>query len=208
MTPPFVIPEYLQLPRDARAPGADAAHDAASLILTPSNAAALDSVMLRLPAGKVIRVTLEAADPRCVPSEHPDVLEVGSRRLGITGLRLQLAFRRSQACRPADRGVPARSLPDLPDGELVIGGKAYRNCVVYPPLQPVIDRFGVRKRVIVTGWLGDAEKSRCIVAATVYATPSVYEGFGLTALEAMACGIPVIAANRSSLPEIVGDAGY
>ena len=38
-------------------------------------------------------------------------------------------------------------------------------------------------------------------------TPSIYEGFGLTALEAMACGTPVIAANRTSLPEIVGSAG-
>jgi glycosyltransferase involved in cell wall biosynthesis len=44
-------------------------------------------------------------------------------------------------------------------------------------------------------------------AATLYITPSLHEGFGLTVLEAMACGIPVIAANRTSLPEVVGDAG-
>jgi len=43
--------------------------------------------------------------------------------------------------------------------------------------------------------------------AQVLVLPSVYEGFGLPPLEAMACGTPVIAANVSSLPEVVGDAG-
>jgi len=43
--------------------------------------------------------------------------------------------------------------------------------------------------------------------ADVLVYPSLYEGFGLPALEAMACGTPVIAANTSSLPEVVGDAG-
>ncbi|MBM4430138.1 MAG: glycosyltransferase family 4 protein [Chloroflexi bacterium] len=44
-------------------------------------------------------------------------------------------------------------------------------------------------------------------AATVFVLPSFYEGFGLPALEAMSCGTPVLAADRTSLPEVVGDAG-
>ena len=43
--------------------------------------------------------------------------------------------------------------------------------------------------------------------AEVFVFPSLYEGFGIPPLEAMACGIPVVAANNSSLPEAVGDAG-
>src|SRR5690606_4315911 len=43
--------------------------------------------------------------------------------------------------------------------------------------------------------------------ADLYVFPSLYEGFGLSPLEAMACGTPVIAANRSSLPEVVGQGG-
>ena len=44
-------------------------------------------------------------------------------------------------------------------------------------------------------------------AASLLAAPSFYEGFGLSALEAMACGTPTVVANRSSLPEVVGEAG-
>jgi glycosyltransferase involved in cell wall biosynthesis len=208
---PFVLPEY-------RASRAMRAHLAlmkrtiarATLILTPSNAAALDLVsVLGLSAGK-IRVTPEAADPRCVPSEHPDALEVVRRRFGIGG-PFVFTVGGLDVRKRVDLLIEAfaRSLPELPEGaQLVIGGKAHSgNSVVYPPLQPVIDRFGMRDRVIVTGWLGDQEKIALYQSAAVYATPSIYEGFGLTALEAMACGTPVIAANRTSLPEIVGDAG-
>ena len=51
------------------------------------------------------------------------------------------------------------------------------------------------------------ELPRWYQAATVFAYPSAYEGFGLPALEAMACGTPVVTSNVSSLPEVVGDAG-
>jgi len=208
---PFVLPEY-------RASRAMRAHLAlmqrtiakATLILTPSNAAALDLVsVLGLPAGK-IRVTPEAADPRCVPSERMDVLEAVRLWFGITG-PFCFTVGGLDVRKRVDLLIEAfaRSLPDLPDGaRLVIGGKAHSsNSEIYPPLEPVIERFGVRDRIIVTGWLDDQEKIALYQAATVYVTPSIYEGFGLTALEAMACGTPVIAANRTSLPEIVGDAG-
>ena len=55
--------------------------------------------------------------------------------------------------------------------------------------------------------LEEPELAMAYGAAKVVAVPSLYEGFGLPALEAMACGAPVLAANRASLPEVVGEAG-
>jgi len=57
------------------------------------------------------------------------------------------------------------------------------------------------------GRLPRARQVQIMQAASIFVYPSLYEGFGLPAAEAMACGIPVIVSNRSSLPEVVGDAG-
>ena len=57
------------------------------------------------------------------------------------------------------------------------------------------------------GFLERARFVEVVQGALVFAYPSLYEGFGLPVAEAMACGVPVVTSNRSSLPEIVGDAG-
>ena len=68
---------------------------------------------------------------------------------------------------------------------------------------------GIRKddQVIITPHLDDAELALAYAAASAVCIPSLYEGFGLPALEAMACGAPLVASNRASLPEVVGEAG-
>ncbi len=76
--------------------------------------------------------------------------------------------------------------------------------------QPVFDRvraLGLDTRVHFTGWVDDADMPALLNAAEVFVYPSLYEGFGLPPLEAMACGVPVLCSNTSSLPEVVGDAG-
>ena len=67
--------------------------------------------------------------------------------------------------------------------------------------------LGLQDTVVVTGYVPEAELPLLLGAADALAFPSLYEGFGLPALEAMACGVPVVAANSTSLPEVVGDAG-
>ncbi len=58
------------------------------------------------------------------------------------------------------------------------------------------------------GWVDDDMLRGVLASASVVVVPSIYEGFGLPALEAMAVGVPVVAAARSSLPEVCGDAAY
>ena len=77
----------------------------------------------------------------------------------------------------------------------------------FPNPQRIAREAGVPDDAIhFTGWVDEADKPALYTGATVFLFPSLYEGFGLPPLEAMACGTPVIASNTSSLPEIVGDA--
>ena len=63
-------------------------------------------------------------------------------------------------------------------------------------------------KIIITGYVDDDTLIRFYTHAALFLYPSLYEGFGLPPLEAMACGCPVITSNVSSLPEVVGDAGW
>ena len=66
---------------------------------------------------------------------------------------------------------------------------------------------GIGGRVRSLGWLPEPDLIAAYRAATAVVLPSLYEGFGLPVLEAMACGTPVIASNAASIPEVMGDAG-
>ena len=63
------------------------------------------------------------------------------------------------------------------------------------------------KGVINMGWVDERDMPKLYNCADVYLHTSEYEGFGLPVLEAMACGIPIVAPNRASLPEVIGNAG-
>jgi glycosyltransferase involved in cell wall biosynthesis len=208
---PFVLPAYqASLPMRAHLALMKRTTSQATLVLTPSEAAANDvHEVLGIPRER-IRVTPEAADSRFCPAEHrvlpADLAERfrlhGPYIFNVGGLDVR---------KRVDLLIEAFALVrhQLPAGtKLVIGGRAHSgNPAVYPPLEPLIAGLGVGNDVVLTGWLGDEEKLALYQAATVYVTPSIYEGFGLTPLEAMACGTPVIAANRTSFPEVIGDAG-
>jgi glycosyltransferase involved in cell wall biosynthesis len=71
----------------------------------------------------------------------------------------------------------------------------------------VINNSPDRADIVTTGYVSDATRKALYTHAEVYVLPSLYEGFGVPAIEAMACGAPVAVANNSSLPEVVGDAG-
>src|SRR5581483_1936303 len=69
-----------------------------------------------------------------------------------------------------------------------------------------VRRLGLEGIVQFAGYISAADLPALYSAATVFAYPSLFEGFGLPPLEAMACGTPVVCSDTSSLPEVVGDA--
>ncbi len=77
----------------------------------------------------------------------------------------------------------------------------------YEHLFHLVDTLGLSGQVYFPGFVPSEELPWWYNAATLFVYPSLFEGFGLPVLEAMACGTPVIAADASSLPEVVGEAG-
>jgi glycosyltransferase involved in cell wall biosynthesis len=90
-----------------------------------------------------------------------------------------------------------------PGLKLVIGGKRQWQTGA---IDEAFERLALHDHVHFTGYLDDADLPALYSAAEVFVFPSLYEGFGLPPLEALACGTPVVTSNASSLPEVVGDA--
>jgi glycosyltransferase involved in cell wall biosynthesis len=94
--------------------------------------------------------------------------------------------------------------PETEDLNLVIaGGKGW----MYEATLALAEQARAANRIHFPGFVADEDLPALYVLADVFAFPSWYEGFGLPVLEAMACGTPVVAADNSSLPEAVGEAG-
>ncbi len=87
---------------------------------------------------------------------------------------------------------------------LVLVGKAFDS----EDLTPEIKKLGIEDSVVRTGIIVDNELVDFYNLADLFVFPSLYEGFGIPPLEAMACGTPVVCSDNSSLPEVVGDAAY
>jgi glycosyltransferase involved in cell wall biosynthesis len=86
---------------------------------------------------------------------------------------------------------------------VLVGGKGW----LYDQIFQRVNELGLQGRVHFAGYVADEALPLWYNAASVLVLPSVYEGFGLPIVEALACGTPVIAANVSALPEAAGDAG-
>ncbi len=87
--------------------------------------------------------------------------------------------------------------------KLVIAG---RQGWLYADIFERVQHLGLADRVIFPGFIADADKPALLSGALAYVFPSLYEGFGLPVLEAMACGTPVLTSQVSSLPEVAGPA--
>ncbi|MFH0833889.1 MAG: glycosyltransferase family 1 protein [Patescibacteria group bacterium] len=89
------------------------------------------------------------------------------------------------------------------EGEIVITGRPNR--VYAPEIFAKVRELGLQDRFVFTDLVSDQDLLQLYQNARVFVFPSFYEGFGLPPLEAMACGVPVVASNSSSIPEICGE---
>ncbi len=90
------------------------------------------------------------------------------------------------------------------DIKLIIGGLKHFSLDKF---NAKIEKLNIRDKVQRIGFIKEEDLPAVYSLAEVFLFPSIWEGFGLPALEAMACGVPVVTSNTSSLPEVVGDAG-
>ena len=88
------------------------------------------------------------------------------------------------------------------NAQLVIAGPMNQGLI---PLKELAAELGIEEQVIFTGAVTDSDLAALYSSAKLYACPSLYEGFGFTVLEAMACGAPVVCSPATSLPEVAGE---
>jgi len=228
---------YFAGPRSARLPLVITIHDVIPLVFPEYGGSLPMRLYLRLVIGTARRARMILTDSDCSARDIQGWLEIPSDRIQVIPLAADPSFRpvddpeASAALRerydlrgPVVFNVDgldvrknlaalveafARALPELPpDTRLVIAGRAHTgNRRLYPPLETSIRAWGLQDQVVLAGRVGDAEKLALYNLADLYVSASLYEGFGLSPLEAMACGTPVVSSNRASLPEVVGSGG-
>jgi glycosyltransferase involved in cell wall biosynthesis len=105
-----------------------------------------------------------------------------------------------------ERVLEAFARLDLRDINFLIGGN--KDPRFYPRIEKKVDELFLKDRVLFLDYVSQKNLPHLYSEAGAFVFPSLYEGFGLPPLEAMACGCPVIVSNVASLPEVCGDAGY
>ncbi len=154
------------------------------------------------PAEK-ITVVYEAAAGHFQP-QSPNRIEAMRRKYSLPD-RTLITVGTIEPRKNLARLVEALSIlrRDDPDLRLVVVGARGWLTGSY---DAALERFGQREAVIEPGWVSDEDLPAMVAGAAASVTPSLYEGFGLPVLEAMACGVPVACSATSSVGEIAGDA--
>jgi glycosyltransferase involved in cell wall biosynthesis len=156
-----------------------------------------------------IRVITEGPDPVFGPRSDGPESDTVLRRHGLRpGERYLLYVGGLSPHKNLPRLVEAYAQSAGAEVRLVLTGDVhdvFHTCV--PAIRAAIGRHGLGDRVILTGFVPDEELVFLYGRAYALVQPSLLEGFGLPAVEAMACGTPVIASWAGSLPEVIGGAG-
>lgn len=125
--------------------------------------------------------------------EGPYILCIGTlqKRKNIPRLLHSFSILKHQHNIPHKLVLVGQRCPDLPENEIF----------------STMKQLSLQENVVWTGYVAEQELPALLNGAELFVFPSLYEGFGMPVLEAMACGVPVACSNTSSLPEVAGEAG-
>jgi glycosyltransferase involved in cell wall biosynthesis len=175
----------------------------ATRLLTISEASKRDLVRLYGANPDRIAVAYPAVEDRFTPAADDQIRQVRARHGLAERYVLHLGTIKPRKNLPRlVRAFAQASLP--PDTQLALGGMTTFG---EGAVERAIAETGLGERVRRLAYVSDADLPALYSGAAGVAIVSLYEGFGMPALEALACGAPLVAGNRGSLPEIVGEAG-
>jgi glycosyltransferase involved in cell wall biosynthesis len=156
-----------------------------------------------------IRVITEGPDPVFQPRRDLPHGDAVLKRLGIArDVRYLLYVGGLSPHKNLLRLIEAFAQAAIADSRLILTGDltdVFHTHV--PEIRAAIEQHGLGTRAVLTGFVADEDLVHLYNRAYAVVLPSLLEGFGLPAIEAMACGTPVLASRAGSLPEVVGDAG-
>jgi len=173
-------------------------------IITVSNYTKKDlTTLLDLSEDNIEAIHL-GADPAFYDRASVESIDDVRKKFNITGEYLMtLGLHREHKNLPRLVRAFARVVAMGYEGQLVLVGKEDMRS---HEVRDSIISLGLRNKVILTGFVDDADIAPLLQGASLYIMPSLYEGFGLPILEAMAGQVPVAVAKATSLPEVAGDA--
>ncbi|MHB1416164.1 MAG: glycosyltransferase family 4 protein [Chloroflexota bacterium] len=195
-------------------------HDVIPLVLPGYRGSPLVRVYMALAATAARRAAAIICDSRHSQADAVRTLGVPAARTRVIylapavrrryGLGERFFFYVGGLDRRKNLGVLLRAFAEVaakhPEAQLAIAGQAASTSPLFPDWRGMAAALGLGDQVRFLGHVSEADKALLYGAALAFAFPSLYEGFGLPPLEAMACGTPVLCADASSLPEVVGEA--
>jgi glycosyltransferase involved in cell wall biosynthesis len=180
----------------------------ASAVLTDSEHSRQDIVKhLKLPASRVHAILLACGEH--YRPEPDEALDQAARKKYNLPPEYVLYLGGYDVRKNVDGLLRAYPYVRSSDAPLVLAGRLPEEITPrFTDIPRLIQSMKLGDTVSLIGQIDEADKPSLYRMAKCFVFPSRYEGFGLPVLEAMACGTPVVAANTSSLPEIVGEAGF
>jgi glycosyltransferase involved in cell wall biosynthesis len=176
----------------------------ADAVIACSESTKSDIVRLLEIAPEKVTVVYEAVDEEIAPMDPGDAARRIEEEYGIRGpFVLFVSTLEPRKNVPVLLRAFARAARDLPHKLVLVGGVGWNA----GPIFATIRELNLSDRVVHTGFVSSlGALSALYSGAAAFVFPTLYEGFGLSILEAMTCGCPVIASNSSSVPEVAGDA--